>query len=276
MKNLLQVLLVYISLTACLYAQSPNLVVSAGSTGQASSLTVTSDSQSPWKCFTVSGGSGQYNVVWAESNGTTGGIYFGTIALGTSAGPVTPPQPADTLPIGALTASVSAAVAGVDDGTVIAASSCYETLAKEIDAGAITSPTQLYLSLGVQTLALTDAQRTAAAPLTTAVKSWLNAQQTAGKLDETKMADYSRVFHAIAKTLKPTQGTGCPAVTPPAASAKVPSRTASQAPSAKVPSPAEPKLAPPKPVVGNSPCANGQCPAPGSSQAQPAWFRRWR
>ena len=38
MKNLLQVLLVYISLTACLYAQSPNLVVSAGSTGQASSL----------------------------------------------------------------------------------------------------------------------------------------------------------------------------------------------------------------------------------------------
>ena len=27
MKNLLQVLLVYFSLTACLYAQSPNLVV---------------------------------------------------------------------------------------------------------------------------------------------------------------------------------------------------------------------------------------------------------
>ena len=68
------------------FGQTPHLVVSAGTAGQASSLTITSDTAAPWKCFTLSGGSaGQYNVIWAESNGTSGGIFFGTVA--TSARP---------------------------------------------------------------------------------------------------------------------------------------------------------------------------------------------
>jgi hypothetical protein len=236
-----------------IHAQTPNLVVSAGSTGQASALTITSDSQAPWKCFTVSGS----NVIWAESNGTTGGIFYGTIATATSgsAGPVTPPAPADTLPIAALTTSVSAAVAGVDDATVSAVATGYETIAKEVDAGAITTPTQLYLTTGVQLLALTSAQQTAVEPLTSTVKSWLNAQQTAGKLSEEKMADYARVFHAIAASLNRPRP-GVPGTPPAPAVAK-----------AK----AVPKEAPPKPV-GNSPCANGQCP----TNEQPTRRLRWR
>jgi hypothetical protein len=228
------------------HGQAPNLVVTAGPTGQAPALTVTSDSANSWKCFTVSGSGGQYNVVWAESTGTSGGIYFGTIVASTSggAGPVTPPAPVETLPIGALTASVSAAVAGVDGPTVSALASGFETLANQVDAGAITNPTQLYLSLGVEALALTAPQRTAVTPLTTAVKAWLNAQQTAGKLSEEKMPDYARVFHAIAKALKP--GT----VTP--AAAAIPKET-----------PANP--------VGASPCASGHCP-----KAEPYQYRRGR
>jgi hypothetical protein len=243
------------------HAQTPNLVVSAGSTGQASSLTITSDSANPLKTFTVSGGSGQYNVVWAESSGTAITIYSGTIVASTSgsAGPVTPPAPVNTLPIGALTTSVSAAAAGVDSAALAAMANGYDAVAQQIDTGAIANPTQLYLVTGVQLLSLTADQRTAVQPLTTAVAAWLNTQQTAGRLDETKMADYSRVFHAIAKAMRP--GT----VTP-----------AHQAPSAKVPSPAE---NPGGPAAPATPCANGHCPASGPSQpsqSQPAWFRRWR
>lgn len=249
------------------HAQTPNLVVTAGSTGQASTLTITSDSTNPLKTFTVSGGApgtsgstAQYNVVWAESSGTAITIYSGTIVASTSgsAGPVTPPAPND-LPIGALTTSVSAAAAGVDTAALAAMANGYDAVAQQIDTGAIANPTQLYLVTGVQLLSLTADQRTAVQPLTTAVAAWLNAQQTAGKLDETKMADYSRAFHAIAKAMRP--GT----VTP-----------AHQAPSAKVPSPAE---NPGGPAAPASPCANGHCPASGPSQpgqSQPAWFRRWR
>ena len=132
----------------------------------------------------------------------------------------------------------------------------YDAVAQQIDAGAITSPTQVYLVTGVQLLSLTGPQRTAVQPVTTAVAAWLNAQQVAGKLDETKMPDYSRVFHAIAKAIKPgtVTITGVPPIGgTPAAPAKVPSAAA-----------------------GKSPCENGQCPVPGSSQPA-GWFgRRWR
>jgi hypothetical protein len=241
-----------------IHAQTPSLIVTAGSTGQASTLTITSDSQLPWKCFTVSGGSGSYGVIWAESNGTSGGIYFGTITTAASgnAGPVTPPAPVNDLPIAALTTSVSAAVANVDDATASAAAILYETIAKEVDAGAITTPTQLYLSTGVQVLALTAEQRTAVQPLTTAVAAWFNAQQTAGKLTEEKMADYSRVFHAVAAAIRPNK-------TAPAAS-----KSGNSTPAAKVdcantaPAGYEGKQLP-----GQSACANGQCP-------MPKWGRR--
>jgi hypothetical protein len=249
----------------CVHAQTPNLIVSAGSTGQASSLTVTSDSQSPWKCFTVTGGSGQYNVIWAESTGTSGGIYFGTIATSSSgsAGPVTPPPAPNDLPIGTLTTAVSASLTAVDAATAATVANSYETIGKAIDAGTIVSPLQLQLATSAQLLSLTSDQLTACKGFIAAVTGWLDAQQCAARLTPDHMDRYAKAYHAIAAAIKPVTVTGVPPIGTPAASAKVPS-------------PAEPKLAPPKPVVGNSPCANGQCPAPGSSQAQPAWFRRWR
>ena len=245
------------------HGQAPNLVVSAGTSGQASTLTVTSDSQSPWKCFTVSGSAGQYNVIWAESNGTTGGIYFGTIALGTSAsvGPVTPPAPSADLPIGALTTAVSAAIAAVPSDQAATMATTYESLAESIDTHLIVSPLQLQLATGTQLLANFNADQLATfKSFTTVVTGWLDAQQCAAKLTSDRMDKYASVYHAIAQAIKPDTVTPQPA--PPATSAKPPMRTSDHAPSAKLPSPAEsPKLAPPKPV-GNSPCANGQCPAP--------------
>jgi len=221
--------------------QTPSLTVTGGS-----GLSIASSGGSTWQQYAVTGSSaGVYNIVWAESNGTTGGIYTATVSLSPvlpfSPSSVAPPPPADTLPIAALTASATASVAGVDAATVAAAATGYETLAKEVDAGAIATPTQLYLSLGVQLLALTDAQRTAVGPLNLAVKGWLNAQQTAGKLDETKMADYARAFHAIARAITPGTVT-------PAASVKTPS-----------------------PAAAASPCANGQCPT-----QEPSRLRRVR
>jgi len=224
--------------------QAPNLVVSASG----SQLGVSSDSRSTWKQFTVTGGSaGVYNVLWAESSGTAGGIYTATLTVSAAVAvsPSIVPTPADTLPIGALTASVSAAAAGIDAATLGAAAATYETLAKEVDAGAIVTPVQLYLSMGVQTLGLSDAQRTAATPLMAAVKTWLNQQQTAGKLDDTKMPDYARALHAVAKTLS-----GGYTIAPAA------------------PHLMEPAIAP------NSPCANGKCPLPAQEPA--AGFRRRR
>jgi hypothetical protein len=249
-----------------LSAQSPDLVVTAGPTGQAASLTVTSDSPSPWKCFTVSGSAGQYNVTWAESNGTTGGIYFGTIALGTSAsvGPVTPPAPSADLPIGALTTAVSAAIATVPSDQAATMATTYESLAKSIDTHLIVSPLQLQLATGTQLLANFNADQLATfKSFTTVVTGWLDAQQCAAKLTSDRMDKYASVYHAIAQAIKPGTVTPAPGApgTPglPATSAKPPMRTSDQAP------------------AGNSPCANGQCPAqsqPGPSQ--PAWFRRWR
>ena len=246
------------------HGQTPALTVSAGTGSQASTLAIGSDSARPWKRFAVtSSGSGAFTIVSAEhGTGDDGGIYFYTLSVSAGTvtpGPVTPPAPVDTLPIGTLTTAVTAAAAGVDAAALTAMSNGYEALAQQVDAGAVATPTQLYLVMGVQILSLTGDQRAAVQPLTTAVAAWLNAQQTAGKLDETKMPDYSRVFHAIAKAMRP--GT----VTP-----------AHQAPSAKVPSPAE---NPGGPAAPASPCANGHCPASGPSQpgqSQPAWFRRWR
>lgn len=263
MKNVLQVLLVYFGLAACLYAQTPNLVVSAGPTGQAPTLTITSDSANPLKTFTVSGGSGQYNVTWAESNGTAIAIYTGTITTGASGTPAPTPPPVNDLPIGTLTTAVSASLTAVDAATAATVANSYETIGKAIDAGTIVSPLQLQLATSAQLLSLTSDQLTACKGFIAAVTGWLDAQQCAARLTPDHMDRYAKAYHAIAAAIKPVTVTGVPPIGTPAASAKVPS-------------PAEPKLAPPKPVVGNSPCANGQCPAPGSSQAQPAWFRRWR
>ena len=54
MKNVLQVLLVYFGLVACLYAQSPtpatpNLTISAGTAQSGSGLVLSSDSPRAWK-----------------------------------------------------------------------------------------------------------------------------------------------------------------------------------------------------------------------------------
>jgi hypothetical protein len=258
MKNVLQVLLVYFGLAACLYAQTPNLVVSAGPTGQASSLTITSDGANPLKTFTVSGGSGQYNVTWAESNGTAIAIYTGTITTAASGTPAPTPPPVNDLPIGTLTTAVSASLTAVDAATAATVANSYETIGKAIDAGTIVSPLQLQLATSAQLLSLTSDQLNACKPFIAAVTGWLDAQQCAARLTPDHMDRYAIAYHAIAAVIKPG------IVTPPAASAKAPS------PAANPGGPAAPAIVP------KSPCANGQCPAPGSSQAQPAWFRRWR
>ena len=110
MKNVLQVLLVYISLVACLYAQSPtpatpNLTITAGTAvNGGSGLTLSSDSPRAWKRFAVSSGSaGQWSIVSAEhGTGDDGGIYFYTLtatAGSTAVNPVAPPPAPETLPI---------------------------------------------------------------------------------------------------------------------------------------------------------------------------------
>ena len=158
-----------------LYAQTPSLVVSAGTQNLAPTLTVTSDSAMPWKAFTVSGGSGNYGVIWAESNGTTGGIYFGNIVTSSSGpaalpGPTPPPAPSD-LPIAALSTAVSAAVSTVDPTVAGTMAVTYEGLAKSIDTGVISSPLQLQVVTGTQLLTnFTSDQLAAAKPLTAAVR----------------------------------------------------------------------------------------------------------
>ena len=137
----------------------------------------------------------------------------------------------------------------IDAGSLTAMAQGYDAVAQQIDTGAITTPTQLYLVTGVQILSLTADQRTAVQPVTTIVAAWLNAQQVAGKLDETKMPDYSRVLHAIAKAIRP--------VTMPKPA--TPKRGTEPAPAEM----AEPKLAPPR-----SPCADGHCPVNGSPAPQ--------
>ena len=239
----------------------PNLTISAGTAvNGGSGLVLSSDSSRPWKRFAVTSGSaGQWSIVSAEhATGDDGGIYFYTVTAtaGTvTPGPVNPPPAPDTLPIDTLTASLATAAANIDAASLTAMAQGYDAVAQQIDAGAITSPTQLYLVTGVQILSLTADQRTAVQPVTTIVAAWLNAQQVAGKLDETKMPDYSRVLHAIAKAIRP--------VTMPKPA--TPKRGTEPAP-AEV---AEPKLAPPKPA-GKSPCADGHCPAPATWR----WGRR--
>jgi hypothetical protein len=255
MKRLCSLVLLLCLAASNLYAQTPNLVVSAGSTGQATSLTVTSDSTNPWKCFTVTGGSNQYNVIWAESTGTSGGIYFGSIATSSSgsAGPVTP-APSD-LPLGALATAVSSSLTAVDAATATTVANAYESLAKGIDSGTIVSPLQLQLATSAQLLSLTSDQLTACNGFIRAVNSWVDAQQSAGRLAAAHMDRYAKTYHAIAQAVKP--GTVTP---PPASSAKVPMAAA------------EPwKVAPPQPA-GNSPCASGHCPMP----TMDVWYRRWR
>ena len=249
----------------CSYAhgQTPNLVVSAGPTGQGPSLTVSSDSNSPWKCFTVSGGSGTYNVVWAESNGTTGGIYFGSIATSTSGqpapGPV--PTPPSDLPLGTLTTAVSAAVAGVDTAAATKMGNTYEALAKGVDSGVIVSPLQLQLATGTQLLAnFSSPELVSLSKVTAAVNGWVDAQQCSGKLSPDHMEKYSRSYHATAAAL----GTK----TAPAAS-----KTGNSTPAAKAdPDTAHKTDGTTDQLPGQSPCKDGHCSVPG--QYQPRW--RWR
>ena len=250
------------------HGQTPNLVVSAGSTGQASSLTVSSDSAAPWKCFTVSGGSGAYNVIWAESNGTTGGIYFGAITTSTS-GPgaipaPTPPAPAD-LPIGTLTTAVSAALSGVDKATATKMGDTYEALAKSIDTGVIVSPLQLQLATGTHLLANFNSTELASLKnVTAAVTGWMDAQQCCGKLSADRMDRYAMAYHATAAAIRPN-------ATAPAAS-----KPGNSTPAAKVDCPdTVPGVAYEREQLpGQSPCANGKCPKPAQNQPQPRW--RWR
>jgi hypothetical protein len=244
-------------------ADTPHLVVSAGPTGQAPSLTVSSDSNASWKCFTVSGSSsGTYNVVWAESNGTTGGIFFGSIAVGTSGapapGPAPTPEPTD-LPIGTLTTAVSAAVAGVDQATAVKMGDTYEALAKSVDTGVIVSPLQLQLATGTQMLANFNSNELASLKnVTAAVAGWMDAQQCCGKLTSDRMDKYSRSYHATAAAIRPN-------ATAPAAS-----KTGNSTPAAKADPPTVPKDTTGQ-LPGQSPCANGKCPVPSQYQYRGRW-----
>ena len=113
MKNLLQVLVVYFSVVAVAFAQTPtpatpNLTISAGSS-VASGLVINSDSPRAWKRFAVTAASsgGTWSIVSAEhGTGDDGGIYFYTLtatAGSTAVNPVAPPPAPETLPIVALT-----------------------------------------------------------------------------------------------------------------------------------------------------------------------------
>ena len=71
-----------------------------------------------------SGSAGQWTIVSAEhGTGDDGGIYFYTLtatAGSQAVNPVAPPAPADTLPIAALTGSLSTAAASIDAGSLTA------------------------------------------------------------------------------------------------------------------------------------------------------------
>ena len=244
------------------HGQTPNLVVSAGSTGQAPNLSITSDSQSPWKCFTVSGGSGSYGVIWAESNGTTGAIYFGSIATSSTGPGAIAPAPATDLPLGTLTTAVSAAISGVNQVTAVKMGDTYEALAKGIDSGVIVSPLQLQLATGTQLLAnFNSTELDSLKKVTAAVNGWVDAQQCCGKLTADHMEKYSRSYHAAAAAM------GTKAA--PAAGKPVNSTTAAKVDCTHT----APALAHEReqfPV--QSPCADGHCPMP----TQSGWFRRGR
>ncbi len=106
-----------------------------------------------------SGSAGQWTIVSAKhGTGDDGGIYFYTLtatAGSQAVNPVAPPAPADTLPIAALTGSLSTAAASIDAGSLTAMAQGYDAVAQQIDTGAITTPTQLYLVTGVQLLSTT-------------------------------------------------------------------------------------------------------------------------
>jgi len=225
-------------------AQTPNLILSAGTAGQASSLGITSDSARAWKRFAISGGSaGTWNVVSAEhGTGDDGGIYYYTltVAAGSASLPPSPVPlpPSSDLPIGSLSTAVSAAIAGVDPAILTMMANSYEALAKQIDAGTIVSPMQLQVATGTQLLTNFSADQLASFKgFNTAVAGWLDAQQCAGKLTAESMTKYATVYHAIAAAVRPIKS---------AASAKPPRGSGAPAEAPKA----------------ESPCAKGQCPAP--------------
>jgi hypothetical protein len=227
------------------HPQSPNLVLTAAATpgypaGQAPSLTLSSDSTAPWKCFTVSGSASTYNVIWAESSGTSGGIYFGSITVSTSGAPAPAPVPVapSDLPIATLTTAVSGAVASVDQATATKMGDTYEALAKSVDTGVIVSPLQLQLATGTQLLAnFTSPELVSLSKVTAAVNGWVDAQQCSGKLSGDRIDRYATAYHAIARALKH----GMLAPTP-----------------AKEPGTQKPGQSP----AASSPCASGKCPVP--------------
>jgi len=247
-----------------LHGQTPSLVVSAGSGNLANSLSLTSDSAMPWKAFTVSGGTpGSYNLIWAESNGTVGGIYFGSISTSSSGPAAVPapgpaPAPAADLPLAALQTAASAAIAGVPAADVAAMANTYEALAKQVDAGTIVSPLQLQLATGTHLLASFNADQLATfKQFTAAVCGWLDAQQCAGKLTADRMDRYSRSYHAVAAAL---------GVKPAAAAGYV---VAPVAPHRGETAPAVQKS---EVRSQKSKCPDGKCPAPDQLQ----WTHRWR
>ncbi len=220
-------------------AQTPGLVVSASASGLTPSLVITSNSSMPWKGFTVLNQSnGTVGVLWAESDGASGGIYYGNVALSvTAAGSSVAPRPAPAtdLPLSTLSQATVAAIAGIPADEVTKMAAGYEALATQVDAGTIVSPLQLQLATGTHLLASFDAKSLESFKgFTAAVAGWIDAQQCAGKLTPEHMEKYALVYHAIASGLHP-------GIAPP------------QKVGTSKPNP---------PAAGPSPCANGHCPNP--------------
>ena len=163
-------------------AQTPGLVVSASASGLTPSLVITSNSSMPWKGFTVLNQSnGTVGVLWAESDGASGGIYYGNVALSvTAAGSSVAPRPAPAtdLPLSTLSQATVAAIAGIPADEVTKMAAGYEALATQVDAGTIVSPLQLQLATGTHLLASFDAKSLESFKgFTAAVAGWIDAQQ---------------------------------------------------------------------------------------------------
>jgi hypothetical protein len=231
----------------------PNLVITAGSANLAPTLTLNSDSAMPWKAFSVlSSGTAGTNILWAESNGTTGGIYFGSVTTSTSGpalAPVGPPPPAPSdLPINTLTTAATAAIAGLPAEQVAKMAAFYENLGTAIDKGVIVSPLQLQIGTGTQLLSVFSADELRGFKnLTTAVDGWMDAQQCANKLTADRMDKYARTYHAVAAALGANVARGAGSV-------------------------ARDTTHDPRPTT-HAPCPDGKCPAPA---ATPGPATRWR
>jgi len=240
-----------------LSAQTPALAFTAGPAG----ITAASNSPATWKQYAITSGSaaGTYQVVWAESNGTAGGIYTATVTVSaampfspSAPGPVPPTPPADDLPLAALSTAVSASLNGVDPATAAAVANAYESMAQALDAGTIVSPLQLNLATSAQLLALSSDQLGACKGFIGTVSGWLDAQQCTGRLSPDHMERYARTYHAIAAAVKQGAGSKEQGVK----SREQGAGSKEQGAGSKAP----------KAQVSSSPCANGHCPVPQAEQ----------